>query len=250
MTTSTVHIAPPEELEALEDAAAALDRAEPEEILRWVLDRYGDDVALACSFGGISGLVLLDMVQKLNPRVEVYYVDTDFLFPETYQTVEAARGRWPEATIRAYKTDLTPEQQARLHGEALWERDPDLCCAIRKVEPSRLALAGKRAWITGVRRAQSAARASTPAVHWDSTFGLAKASPLVNWDEKRLWAYIFREQIPYNPLLDQGFPSIGCTHCTRAVRPGEDARAGRWPGFAKDECGINIQPVEVSGTLD
>ena len=110
MTTSVVHIAPPEELEALEDAAAALDGAEPEEILQWVRDRYGDDVALACSFGGVSGLVLLDMVQKLNPRVEVYYVDTDFLFPETYQTVEAARARWPDLTIRSYRPDLTPDQ--------------------------------------------------------------------------------------------------------------------------------------------
>ncbi|MEE8422169.1 MAG: phosphoadenylyl-sulfate reductase [Dehalococcoidia bacterium] len=242
MTSRTLDSA---EAAAIEEAAAALNAAEPEAILRWAVERYGDDISLACSFGGASGMVLMDMVQKLNAttdvRTEVFYLDTAYLFAETLQTVEASKARWPEARITAFRSDVTAGEQARIHGEALWERDPDLCCEIRKIEPNRQALAGKRAWISGLRRDQSEERASTPAVQWDAKFGLVKVNPLINWDEKRVWAYIVEHGIPYNPLHDHGFPSIGCFNCTRAVKPGEDPRAGRWSGSDKTECGLHTE---------
>lgn len=227
---------------AIAEAAERLDRAGPADILQWTFDRYGEATGVACSFGGVSGMVLLHMVQELNPAAEIFYIDTDYLFEETLQTVEASRARWPEANIRAYKTEISPEQQAALHSDRLWESDPDLCCDIRKVEPNRRALENKQAWISGLRRDQSDERASTPAVQWDAKFGLVKANPLINWDEKLLWAYIFEHNIPYNPLHDQNFPSIGCTNCTRAVLPGEDPRAGRWSGTDKSECGLHVAP--------
>ncbi|MEZ4553225.1 MAG: phosphoadenylyl-sulfate reductase [Dehalococcoidia bacterium] len=243
MTTETTATeADPRELAAIEEASAVLDRAEPEEILRWAIDRYGQGLTLACSFGGISGMVLMDMVQNLAPSTEVFYLDTDYLFPETYEMVDTAKAKWQTANIVGYRTDVSTEEQARSHGANLWERDPDLCCEIRKVEPNRRALAAKSAWISGLRRDQSADRGSTPAVQWDAKFGLVKVNPLINWDEKKVWAYIFKHSVPYNPLHDRGYPSIGCTNCTKPVKPGEDPRSGRWSGMDKDECGLHTAP--------
>jgi phosphoadenosine phosphosulfate reductase len=226
------------ESDAIRLANELLDRAGPGEILEWAVSRYGQDLTLACSFGGASGMVLLDMVQQLQPSTEVFYIDTDYLFEETHQTLALAREHWPLAQITGYGPDLTPEAQAAQYGAALWERDPDLCCDLRKVEPNRTALLGKRAWISGLRRDQTG-REETPAVLWDEKFGLAKVNPLINWDEKLLWSYIFERELPYNVLLDRGYPSIGCTNCTNQVQPGEDPRAGRWAGFDKLECGLH-----------
>lgn len=243
MTTETTATeADPRELAAIEEASAALDQAEPEEILRWAIDRYGEGLTLACSFGGISGMVLMDMVQNLAPVTEVFYLDTDYLFPETYEMVDTAKAKWATANIVGYRTDVSTEEQARIHGASLWERDPDLCCEIRKVEPNRRALAGKAAWVSGLRRDQSTDRGSTPAVQWDAKFGLVKVNPLINWDEKKVWAYIFKHSVPYNPLHDRGYPSIGCTNCTKPVNPGDDPRSGRWSGMDKDECGLHTAP--------
>ena len=230
------------EAETIAAAAVALDRAEPEEILRWAFKQYGDGLTLACSFGGISGMVLMDMVQRVHPTADVFYIDTDYLFPETEETVAVSERRWPEARITRYASTISVGEQAHQHGAALWERDADLCCEIRKVEPNRRALVGKRAWVSGLRRDQSEERASTPAVQWDEKFGLVKVNPLINWDEKRVWAYVFEHEVPFNPLHDAGYPSIGCVNCTRAVKPGEDPRAGRWSGQAKTECGLHTEP--------
>ncbi len=231
---------PPAEAAALDAAARALDAAAPDAILDWLFARYAGGVVLASAFGNTSDIVLMDMVAKRRPGAPVFYLDTDFLFPETYALIERSRAHWPELDFRRYTPALTPEQQVAVHGEALWERDANACCDIRKVRPIETALAGRSAWITGVRRDQSAARAGTPALQWDAKFGLAKANPLVNWSEKDAWAYIFAHGLPYNPLHDQGFPTLGCTHCTRAVRPGEDQRAGRWSGTDKTECGLHV----------
>lgn len=124
-------------------------------------------------------------------------------------------------------------------GDRLWEREPDKCCGIRKVDPNRRALEGRSAWITGLRRDQANTRRTVNPVAWDHKFGLYKISPLAHWDEKDVWRYIFKHSVPYNPLHDEGYPSIGCTHCTRAVAVGEDPRAGRWSGTAKVECGLH-----------
>jgi phosphoadenosine phosphosulfate reductase len=227
-----------DEQDAIAEAAANLDGSQPEEILDWAIKRYGEGLTLACSFGGISGMVLMNMVEALQPSTEVFYIDTNYLFDETLATRDAAQQRWPDARIVGYTSTVSTEAQAAEHGAALWNRDPDLCCEIRKVEPNRRALEGKRAWISGLRRDQTG-RDATPAVLWDEKFELVKVNPLVNWDEKRLWAYIFEHEVPYNLLHDRGYPSIGCTNCTRAVQPGEDPRAGRWSGFDKTECGLH-----------
>lgn len=236
--------------EALEAASRNLENAEPQEIVQWALDNFFPDITLACSFGGVSGMVLLDMALKINPDTPVFYIDTNFLFPETYALRDKAAQRYSFQPI-GFKTDLTPEKQAETYGEALWSRDPDLCCELRKVKPNAQALSGRRAWIAGLRRDQGDTRKDVAIVDWDSKFNLVKINPLANWTEDQLWNYIRENNILYNPLHDQGYPSIGCTHCTRAVQPGEDPRAGRWSDFEeKVECGIHIDPetAEVTHT--
>lgn len=223
---------------ALIAIAEELEHSEPQEILAWALKTYGKKITLACSFGGASGMALLDMVMKLDPGVPIFYLDTNFLFPETYALAEKAAEKYRFTPI-AVRPALTPEQQAAEYGDELWARDPDRCCELRKVIPQREALAGYNAWITGLRRDQSSTRAATPAVQWDAKFGLAKISPLVNWTERQVWQYLRANKVPVNDLHAHGYPSIGCTYCTRPISEGEDLRAGRWSGFAKTECGLH-----------
>ena len=139
---------------------------------------------------------------------------------------------------------LSPQEQERQHGPALWTRDPDRCCALRKVEPLRRKLHELRAWITSIRRDQTSFRATARKVEWDAKFGLVKVNPIADWSSEQVWRYLYDHNVPYNPLHNQNFPSIGCTHCTRAIGPGEDARAGRWSGFAKTECGLHVIQIE------
>ena len=235
MTVDTVE-APAQE--ALDTLNAELDGKTPQEIVEWAIGRFGDGLVLACSFGGISGMALLDMAVKIKPDIDIFYLDTDFLFPETLRTRDEAIRRYNIRPI-AYKSRLTPEQQAEKYGDALWTREPDKCCALRKVEPNQRALAGRSAWITGLRRDQASTRRTVNPVDWDRKFGLYKISPLAFWDEKQVWRYIFQHNVPYNPLHDQGYPSLGCTHCTSSVGTGEDIRAGRWSGTGKVECGLH-----------
>jgi phosphoadenosine phosphosulfate reductase len=214
-----------------------LDKA-PQQIIAWAVQEFGPDLTLACSFGGVSGMVLLDMAVKINPGLDVFYLDTGFLFPETYaleKEVEARYGIRP----RAFRPALTAAEQARVFGPELWQRDPDRCCAIRKVAPNRLALAGKKAWIAGLRRDQSATRRNIVPVQWDEKFNLYKINPLWDWTEEMVWLYLKAEEVPYNKLHEQGYPSLGCTNCTRAVTSGEGLRAGRWSDSAKTECGLH-----------
>jgi len=226
-----------------DELAAASQRLEGESaeaVLLWAHERFAPDIALACSFGGPSGMVLVDMASRLGLEPEVFYLDTDVLFPETYTLRDEVSRRYGIQPV-GYRSRLSLEEQAAEHGEALWLRDPDRCCYLRKVEPNERALAGKRAWISGVRRDQSSTRRSVPIVEWDGTFGLVKLSPLATWAEDDVWAYIRRNDVPYNVLHDDGYPSIGCMPCTRRVQAGEDRRAGRWSGFDKTECGIHVQ---------
>ena len=224
--------------ERLAEINATLEGKTPEEILRWGFETFGDRITLACSFGGPSGMVLLDMAVKIEPAVRVFYIDTEVLFPETYELSQVAAERYGIKPM-AFKPLLTIAQQGEQFGDGLWATDPDACCAMRKVEPNKRALAGMEAWISGLRRDQSDTRAETPIVGWDNKFDVVKLSPLVDWTEKDVWKYIVDNDVPYNPLHDRGYPSLGCTHCTRAVQPGEDLRAGRWQGFDKTECGLH-----------
>ena len=225
----------------LRRAAPRLQRLPAEEVLREVVQAYAPDVALSCSFGGPSGMVLVDMLARLDllDDVEVYYLDTGLLFQATHEARERIERRYGfEAT--AYHAELSLAEQAARHGAALWDRDPDSCCGIRKVGPNGRALADKRAWITGVRRDQSAQRAATPVLEWDAKFGLVKVAPLSGWSEAEIWEYIQRHDVPYNRLHDEGYPSLGCdTQCTSRPLPGESLRSGRWRGLSKTECGLH-----------
>lgn len=217
------------------------ERAEtwsPQHVLSWAFQTFGRNVAISSAFGA-EGMVLIDMASRINRDFRLFTIDTEFLFPETYSLMDRIEEKYGIAIERVYSA-LAPEDQQRVHGEALWARNPDLCCNLRKVEPLRRKLGELSAWITSIRRDQTSVRSSAKRVEWDAKFGLVKVNPMVDWTAKQVWRYIHDHDVPYNALHDQNFPSIGCTHCTRAVRPGEDPRAGRWPGFNKTECGLHI----------
>lgn len=215
----------------------------PEEVLEWAFSTYGENVALATGMG-VEGMALLDMAHRLNPNVKVFTGDTEFLFPETYDLIDRVEERYGIRIERLY-SELAPVEQENAYGRALWARDPDLCCNLRKVEPLRRKLSTLDAWVTAIRRDQTAARAEIRKVEWDAKFSLVKISPLADWTRDEVWRYVLSQELLYNPLHDRNYPSISCTHCTRAVLPGEDHRAGRWSGNSKTECGLHA-PVEKS----
>ncbi|MSQ12220.1 MAG: phosphoadenylyl-sulfate reductase [Dehalococcoidia bacterium] len=221
-----------------------LEGKDPQEVLAWGFQEFGDKVVMACSFGGITGMAMLDMAAKVNPGVRVFYTDTDFLFSETHELIETVKHRYGINPV-GYKSRWTPEQQAKEFGEALWSKDPDRCCWLRKVEPTGRALEGNRAWISGLRRDQGSTRAATPLVEWDSKYEVVKLNPMALWASKQVKEYIAANNVPVNALHARGYPSIGCTHCTRPVKAGEDERAGRWTGFNKTECGIHVPDAKV-----
>ncbi len=237
-TKSTTASARPTDA-ALKAASAALEGKTPAEILRWAAAEYQPGLTLACSFGGPSGMVLLDMIMQIDKNVDVFYLDTDFLFPETHRLRDIAAAKYGFEP-KGYMSLVSVDEQARKHGDELWARDPDACCAIRKVEPNHRALAGKSAWISGIRRDQSKTRADIDIVEWDEKFGLVKINPLAAWTEADVWKYVLDNSVPYNELHDANYPSIGCTHCTKPVNPGDDPRSGRWQGFDKVECGLHV----------
>lgn len=210
----------------------------PEALLKWVITAFGRDVVLTCSFGGPTGMVLLDMVARIGQNTPVVFLDTDLLFPETYALAEAAARQYG-ITIERRRPALSLEAQDLQEGPQLYARDPDRCCGIRKVTPLAEALRPYAAWISGVRRDQASTRATTDLVQWNSRHNLLKLNPLAHWSEREVWAYIHRQNVPYNPLLDAGYASLGCAPCTRPSSSA-DPRAGRWSGFAKVECGIHL----------
>jgi phosphoadenosine phosphosulfate reductase len=211
----------------------------PQELLTWAADHFGPQVVLTCSFSGASGMVLLDMVAKLDRELPVLFLDTDLLFPETYALAETAARRYGIAIQRRHPS-ITLEEQERQEGPELYATDPDRCCGIRKVAPLAEALRPYHAWISGIRRDQSATRARTNLLQWNERHHLLKISPLAFWTEREVWTYIHANEVPYNPLLDQGYPSIGCVPCTRPASPSSELRAGRWAGKGKTECGIHL----------
>jgi phosphoadenosine phosphosulfate reductase len=207
-----------------------------EDILRWATEEFGDCVCLTCSWQKQSS-VLVHMVSELGLDVDVVELDTHLFFKETYETRERLVERYGLRLIRPEV--VTVAEQHTREGPNLWERNPDRCCHIRKVEPLERALAPYDAWIAGIRREQALTRADAQRVEWSERYGIWKVHPIVDWDAKRLQAYIHVNEIPYNPLHDAGYPSIGCIPCTRPILKGEDERAGRWAGSDKLECGIH-----------
>lgn len=215
--------------------AEAFEGAPPEEILAAVMLRFPGRIALACSFGA-EDCVLVDVVGRTPLPVEIFTLDTGFLFAETYALWSRLEERYG-VRIRAVRAE-PPTVEAGLAPP--WERDPDACCAARKVVPLERALAGLDAWVTGVRRDQTPERATAQVIEWDARFGLLKVNPLAAWTSEDVRAYALRHEVPTNPLHAQGYLSIGCAPCTSPVKPGEDPRAGRWRGREKKECGLHV----------
>ena len=231
----------------LERIKSLAESWKPEQVLAWAFATYGENVEVATGFG-VEGMALLDMAFRVNPDLKVFTGDTEFLFSETYDLIDRVEEKYGIKVERLY-SDLTPEYQERAYGQALWASDPDQCCALRKVEPLRRKLGTLDAWMTAIRRDQTRDRATIRKVDWDPKFNLVKISPLADWTREMVWNYVVRNNVPYNPLHDLNYPSIGCTHCTRAVQPGEDHRAGRWPGLNKTECGLHTTSAPSAGRL-
>jgi phosphoadenosine phosphosulfate reductase len=223
----------------LSRAAESLEGNTPQEILRWAVDAYGEGLTLSVSFGNHEGMVLLDMLSRITDLARVFTLDTGFLFEETVRFREEAMKRY-SLPLEVLTPDLSVEEQVERYGPQLYSCAPDLCCEIRKIEPQRKFLRDYGAWVTGIRRDQTLQRASTPVVVLDEYFGVAKISPLAGWSVDDVEEYVRQYDVPLNPLLSMGYRSIGCEPCTRPVAPGEDARAGRWPGMDKTECGLHF----------
>ena len=215
----------------------SLEGASPAEVLTWAARQFPSRLTFATGFG-VEGCVLIDFISRLQLRIDVFTLDTDLLFPETYELWRKLEERY-RIEIRAIRPLLSVQSQAELHGPNLWERSPDRCCEIRKVAPLRSALAGFDAWISAIRREQTPDRAGARVVERDSRFGLIKVNPLVGWSSAEVWSYVRAHGVPYNALHDRGFSSIGCAPCTTPVLTGEDPRAGRWRGRMKTECGLH-----------
>jgi phosphoadenosine phosphosulfate reductase len=230
----------------LEKVKIAAESWKAEQVLSWAFGHYGDNVAIATGMGA-EGMALLDIASRVNPDMKVFTGDTEFLFPETYDLIDRVEERYG-IKIERILSELSPEEQAREFGEKLWARNPDQCCSLRKVEPLRRKLSSLDAWITAIRRGQTPQRAGAKKIDWDPKFNLVKINPLADWTNQMVWSYIVKNDVPYNPLHDRNYPSIGCTNCTRAVQPGEDSRAGRWSGFGKNECGLHT-PAATSSSL-
>jgi phosphoadenosine phosphosulfate reductase len=217
-------------------ASEEMENASPETIIAWAVEKF-PNLTLACSFGA-EDVVLVDMLHKIDPSKDIFYLDTDFHFKETYETRDRLEQRYGLKFVQA-KPKLTPEEQAERFGEQLWKSDANQCCGIRKVDPLTEILSKYDAWITGIRRDQAPTRANAKKVEYDVKFGLIKFNPLASWTSEDVWNYIREHELIYNPLHDQNYPSIGCEYCTRQVMPGEDPRAGRWAESEKTECGLH-----------
>jgi phosphoadenosine phosphosulfate reductase len=215
-----------------------LEQASLDTLLQWSLDTFDDKVAQVTSFGP-TGMVILDHLARLSPGIRIITIDTDFLFPETYRLWNEVQRRYP-IKLDVRRSALTPPMQTHLHGPRLWAKDPNLCCYLRKVVPLQDVLRGLNAWLTGLRRDQSSTRADIPLVTWDAKYDLVKINPLAGWTRSRVWSYVVEHNLPYNPLHDQGYASIGCTHCTKPTLTSTDERSGRWLGQQKVECGIHL----------
>ncbi|NGP87194.1 phosphoadenylyl-sulfate reductase [Fodinibius halophilus] len=234
-------LVPNEELsdELLSGLNTQFEMAGPDEVLLWGYDTFGAGMVLGTGFGP-SGMFLIYRLWELGIEVPIFYLDTHLLFDETYALRDRVEKRF-NIQITRVSTDLSLEEQADEYGEKLWKTDPNKCCQLRKVLPLRNYLSDKEAWVTGVRRSQSETRKNTQYVEWDPENEVVKLNPLANYTAEQVWNYIHSKNLPYNPLHDEGYPSIGCIPCTEAVgQTVSDERSGRWNGNEKTECGIHL----------
>jgi phosphoadenosine phosphosulfate reductase len=223
--------------EELARASRGLEAAEPVDVIRWAVDRFGDALTMATAFGP-EGCLIIHWLASIAPKTYVFNLDTGYQFQETLVLRDRIAKRYGMDVVLE-RPESSVEDYERLHGGPLYRTDPDRCCGDRKLAVVRRVLGRFDAWMTAIRRDQSPDRATAPIVGWDHKFGVVKISPLANWTKAKVWDAILREQVPYNPLHDQGYVSIGCAPCTRAITLGEDERAGRWSGTAKTECGLH-----------
>jgi phosphoadenosine phosphosulfate reductase len=224
-------------LEKLCEHSQRLETATPREIIAWAVETYFPKLTMATAFGP-EGCVIIHYLAEIEPRTAVFNLDTGYQFEETLALRERILKRYGMAVELKRAATSVAEYEAQ-NGGPLYKINPDKCCFDRKVTVLREAAVGMLAWMSGIRRDQSTDRARAPIVGWDKKFGLVKISPLANWSKKDVWKLITDQDIPYNPLYDAGYTSIGCWPCTRAVMFGEDERAGRWSGTAKVECGLH-----------
>ncbi len=238
-----------EQLQAEFPSREWLELQSPQKILKWSLETYGAGLTMATAFGA-EGCALLGMLAKIRDETgllpDIFNLDTGYQFEETLDLKRRLEDKY-NISIRAIQPDAGIEyaeaDSRSIFEEPLYQSQPNLCCYYRKVLPLAGAVEGFDAWITAIRRDQTPERANAPIVGFDSQFPLVKINPLANWTKQQVWDYIRANRVPYNPLHDQGFPSIGCWPCTRAVKAGEDDRAGRWGGTDKRECGIHVNLV-------
>ncbi|MCY8838389.1 phosphoadenylyl-sulfate reductase [Bacillus atrophaeus] len=210
------------------------------DVLKWAFRTYGNQIVYACSFGA-EGMVLLDLISKINKNAHIIFLDTGLHFKETYELIETAKNRYPGFTIQLLEPALSVKDQEKTYGSELWKHNPNLCCHMRKIEPLQKHLSGMDAWISGLRREQSPTRKHVKFINRDQKFKLIKICPLIHWTWNDVWNYIQLNDLPYNKLHDQNYPSIGCEMCTLPSSNPHDERAGRWAGREKTECGLHLE---------
>lgn len=223
--------------EWLASESERLEQASPSEIIAWAVKHFFPKLTMATAFGP-EGCVILHWLAEIEPRTPVFNLDTGYQFKETLELRDRIAKRYG-IEVELKRPALSVAEYEAEHGGPLYKTNPDKCCFDRKITVLKQAAVGMKAWMSGIRRDQSPDRAKAPIVGWDKKFGLVKISPLANWSKQQVWKLIVDQDVPYNPLHDQGYTSIGCWPCTRAVMFGEDERAGRWSGTGKVECGLH-----------
>ncbi len=215
-----------------------LDQKDVDEVLNWCFGEFGNKIVLGTAFGA-SGVILIHKIAMLKLPIKVFTLDTGLLFDETYDLWKKLESEYG-VEIETVTPILTLEGQAHLYKPKLWEKDPDQCCYIRKVLPLKKYLMNKSAWITGLRRSQTETRKNISILEWDTENRVFKINPLADWPIEKVWDYIHEHSLPYNPLHDEGYPSIGCFPCTSKVSSDGGERSGRWANLDKTECGIHL----------
>ncbi len=227
----------PQLLAELENHSQRLESATPQQIIAWAVEVYFPKLTMATAFGP-EGCLILHMLAQIEPKVHVFNLDTGYQFQETLELRDRIAERYG-IEVELKRPELSVAEYEAASGGPLHQINPAQCCMDRKIKVLHRATAGFTAWMSGIRRDQSPDRAKAPIVGWDKKFKMVKISPLANWNKSNVWKMITDHDVPYNPLHDQGYTSVGCRPCTRAVIFGEDERAGRWSGFAKTECGLH-----------
>ncbi len=228
-------------------ASTRLANETPQNILRWAADTFGKKLTMATAFGA-EGCCLIHMLAEVAPWMRIFNLDTGYQFQETLDVRERLRERYG-IDVELVQPDMTVTEYETEHGGPLYRIRPDQCCHDRKMVPLRRAVEGYEAWISAIRRDQTADRGRSDIVTWDAKFNLVKVNPLLNWTKKDVWAFVVKHDVPYNVLHDRGYPSVGCWPCTQPVAEGQDERAGRWAGTVKKECGLHVIEVQDGGGI-